>query len=144
MRIADNGTVLELDGDGLSVVGQVEAGTILVDGLNVGNVRDVVLRDRRHLASDGVLIVVATIAADSAEPIAEPEIIVRGFDAPLRRRRDAARAGPRGGRAGAEECQEQRTTEVHVVQQRLHDALAELASRTTGKRPMVLPVVVEV
>ena len=144
VRIADNGTVLELDAEGLSVVDQIEAGTILVDGLSVGNVRDVVLRDRRHLGSDGVLIVVATIAADSAEPIAEPEIIVRGFDAPS----DEGEMLLEQARSAVErvlaECQEQRATEVHVVQQRLHDALAELASRATGKRPMVLPIVVEV
>ena len=144
VRIADNGTVLELDAEGLSVVDQIEAGTILVDGLSVGNVRDVVLRDRRHLGSDGVLIVVATIAADSAEPIAEPEIIVRGFDAPS----DDGEMLLEQARSAVErvlaECQEQRATEVHVVQQRLHDALAELASRATGKRPMVLPIVVEV
>ena len=103
VRIADNGTILELDGDGLSVVGQIDAGTILVDGLSVGNVRDVVLRDRRHLASDGVLIVVATIAADTAEVMADPEIIVRGFDGPaddaravLEQARDSGRAGARG------------------------------------------------
>jgi ribonuclease J len=143
-RIAENGTVLELDGDGLSVVGQVEAGTTLVDGMNVGSVRDVVLRDRRHLASDGVLIVVATIAADSAEPIAEPEIIARGFIEPsddgnilLDQAREAVERVLR-------ECQAHRTTEVHLVQQELHDALAELVSNETGKRPMVLPVVVEV
>ena len=144
VRIADNGTILELDGDGLSVVGQIDAGTILVDGLSVGNVRDVVLRDRRHLASDGVLIVVATIAADTAEVLADPEIIVRGFDGPgddpelmLEQARTAVERV-------LEECQQHRITEVYVVQQRLHDALAELASRATGKRPMVLPVVVEV
>ena len=143
-RIAENGTVLELDADGLSVVGQVEAGTTLVDGMNVGSVRDVVLRDRRHLASDGVLIVVATIAADSAEPIAEPEIIARGFIEPsddgnilLDQAREAVERVLR-------ECQAHRTTEVHLVQQELHDALAELVSHETGKRPMVLPVVVEV
>jgi ribonuclease J len=144
VRIADNGTVLELDGDGLSVVGQIEAGTTLVDGLSVGNVRDVVLRDRRHLASDGVLIVVATIAADSAEPIADPEIIVRGFDAPS----DDGVMLEEQARAAVErvleECQQHRTTETRLVQQRLHDTLAELASRATGKRPMVLPVIVEV
>jgi ribonuclease J len=144
VRIADNGTILELDGDGLSVVGQIEAGTILVDGLSVGNVRDVVLRDRRHLASDGVLIVVATIAAETAEPLADPEIIVRGFDGPS----DDPEMMLEQARAAVErvleECQERRITEVHVVQQRLHDALAELTSRTTGKRPMVLPIVVEV
>jgi ribonuclease J len=144
VRIAENGTVLELDGDGLSVVGQVEAGTTLVDGMNVGSVREVVLRDRRHLASDGVLIVVATIAADTAEPIAEPEIIARGFIEPsddgnelLDQARDTVE------RVLAE-CQAHRTTEVHLVQQELHDALAELVSHVTGKRPMVLPVVVEV
>ena len=144
VRIAENGTVLELDGDGLSVVGQVEAGTTLVDGMNVGSGREVVLRDRRHLASDGVLIVVATIAADTAEPIAEPEIIARGFIEPsddgnelLDQARDTVE------RVLAE-CQAHRTTEVHLVQQELHDALAELVSHMTGKRPMVLPVVVEV
>ena len=121
--------MLELDGDGLSVVGQVEAGTTLVDGMNVGSVRDVVLRDRRHLASDGVLIVVATIAADSAEPIAEPEIIARGFIEPsddgnmlLDQAREAVERVLR-------ECQAHRTTEVHLVQQELHDALAELVSQ---------------
>jgi ribonuclease J len=144
VRIAENGTVLELDGDGLEVVDQVEAGTTLVDGMNVGSVRDVVLRDRRHLASDGVLIVVATIAADSAKPIAEPEVIARGFIEPsddgmelLERAREAVERV-------LEECQAHRTTEVHLVQQELHDALAELVSHLTGKRPMVLPVVVEV
>ncbi len=144
VRIADNGTLLELDADGVSIVGQIEAGTILVDGLSVGNVRDVVLRDRRHLGSDGVMIVVATIAADSAEVLADPEIIVRGLDGES----DEGEVLVERARAAVErvleDCQHQRATEVHVVQQRLHDALAELASQTTGKRPMVLPIVVEV
>jgi ribonuclease J len=144
VRIAENGTVLELDGDGLSVVGQVEAGTTLVDGMNVGSVREVVLRDRRHLASDGVLIVVATIAADSAEPIAEPEIIARGFIEPSDDGNELLDQAREAVERVLAECQARRTTEVHLVQQELHDALAELVSHVTGKRPMVLPVVVEV
>jgi ribonuclease J len=144
VRIADNGTVLELDADGVSVVDQMEAGTILVDGLSVGNVRDVVLRDRRNLGSDGVLIVVATIAADSAEPLVDPEIIVRGFDAPSDNGELLLEQARAAVERVLEECKEHRTTEVHVVQQRLHDTLADLASRITGKRPMVLPIVVEV
>jgi ribonuclease J len=144
VRIADNGTVLELDDDGVSVVGQIEAGTILVDGLSVGNVRDVVLRDRRHLGSDGVMIVVATIAADSAEVLADPEIIVRGFDSPDEDGEILVEQARTAVERVLDECVAQRATEVHVVQQRLHDALAELVSRATGKRPMVLPVVVEV
>ena len=144
VRIADNGTVLELDEDGVSVIDQIEAGTILVDGLSVGNVRDVVLRDRRHLGSDGVMIVVATIAADSAEVLADPEIIVRGFDSPDEDGEALLEQARTAVERVLDECVAQRATEVHVVQQRLHDALAELASRATGKRPMVLPVVVEV
>jgi ribonuclease J len=143
-RIAENGTVLELDGEGLSVVGQVEAGTTLVDGMNVGSVRDVVLRDRRHLASDGVLIVVATIAADTAEPIAEPEVIARGFIEPSDDGNELLDQAREAVERVLAECQAHRTTEVHLVQQELHDALAELVSHVTGKRPMVLPVVVEV
>jgi ribonuclease J len=144
VRIAENGTVLELDGDGLTVVDKVEAGTTLVDGMNVGSVRDVVLRDRRHLASDGVLIVVATIAADSAKPIAEPEVIARGFIEPSDDGMELLEQARAAVERVLEECQERRTTEVHLVQQELHDALAELVSHLTGKRPMVLPVVVEV
>ena len=143
-RIAENGTVLELDGDGLSVVGQVEAGTTLVDGMNVGSVRDVVLRDRRHLASDGVLIVVATIAADTAATIADPEIIARGFIEPSDDGNELLDQARETVERVLAECQAHRTTEVHLVQQELHDALAELVSHVTGKRPMVLPVVVEV
>ena len=65
-----------------AAAGQIEAGITLVDGFSVGELRDEVLRDRRRLATDGVLIVVATIAADTAEVVADPEVIVRGFEAP--------------------------------------------------------------
>ena len=144
VRIADNGTVLELDADGISVIDQIEAGTILVDGMSVGNVRDVVLRDRRHLGSDGVMIVVATIAADSAEVLADPEIILRGLDGESNGGEVLVEQARATVERVLEDCQHQRATELHVVQQRLHDALAELVSQTTGKRPMVLPIVVEV
>ena len=144
MRIADNGTVLELDGDGLLAAGQIEAGITLVDGFSVGELRDEVLRDRRRLATDGVLIVVATIAADTAEVVADPEVIVRGFEAPdgdeeqlLDTIRDAVDDA-------LDDCQAKGIKEVQLVQERLHDALAAKISQLTGKRPMVLPVVVEV
>jgi ribonuclease J len=144
VRIADNGTVLTLDGDGFGVGGQVETGIALVDGLNVGDLRDVVLRDRRRLATDGVLIVVATIAAETAAPVAEPELIMRGFDAPADEGdllMDAAREAVD---RVLEECQARTTTDIHLVQEKLHDELAEVVQHMTGKRPMVLPVVVEV
>ena len=144
VRIAENGAVLELDGDGLSVEGQIEAGIVLVDGLNVGDLRDVVLRDRRHLASDGVLIVVATIASDTGRVLTEPEVIVRGFDAPDDEGAVLVEQAKLVVARVLEEGQEHQITEQHLVQQQLHDSLAEMVSRMTGKRPMVLPVVVEV
>jgi ribonuclease J len=144
VRIAENGAVLELDGDGLSVEGQIEAGIVLVDGLNVGDLRDVVLRDRRHLASDGVLIVVATIASDTGRVLADPEVIVRGFDAPDDEGALLVEQAKLVVARVLEEGHEHQITEQHLVQQQLHDSLAEMVSRMTGKRPMVLPVVVEV
>jgi ribonuclease J len=144
VRIAENGSVLELDGDGLSVEGQIEAGIVLVDGLNVGDLRDVVLRDRRHLASDGVLIVVATIASDTGRVLAEPEVIVRGFDAPDDEGAVLVEQAKLVVARVLAEGEEHQITEQHLVQQQLHDSLAEMVLRMTGKRPMVLPVVVEV
>jgi ribonuclease J len=144
IRVADNGAVLELDADGLSVEGQIDAGIVLVDGLNVGDLRDVVLRDRRHLASDGVLIVVATIAADTGRPLGEPEVIVRGFESPDEDGDGLIEQARLAVERVLAEGQEHRTTEAHLVKQQLHDALFEMVSHMTGKRPMVLPVVVEV
>jgi ribonuclease J len=144
VRIADNGNVLELDGDGLSVEGQIDAGIVLVDGLSMGDLREVVLRDRRHLASDGVLIVVATIAADTGRPIAEPEVIVRGLDAPDANGEPLAEQARAVVQRVLDEGFAHRQVELHLIHQQLHDALAELASAVTGKRPMILPVVVEV
>jgi ribonuclease J len=144
VRIADNGTVLELDAEGLSVEGQIETGMVLVDGFNMGDPGDVVLRDRRHLATDGVVIVVATLSADTAEIIAPPEVILRGLAAPDEDDELLVEQARLAVDRVLAECQEHRTTEVHLVQQQLHDALAEMVSNLTGKRPMVLPVVVEV
>jgi ribonuclease J len=143
--VGDNGTVLELDGEGVMPAGQIEAGLTLVDGVSVGDASDIVLRDRRHLASDGVLIVVATISSETAEVLVDPEVIVRGLEV-----EGAGNGSPLLEEAREvveqvlEEAQEHRTTEVTLLQQQLHDALATLVQRSTGKRPMVLPVIVEV
>jgi ribonuclease J len=144
VRIADNGTVLELGADGLFVTGQIETGMTLVDGYSVDGVRDDVLRDRRRLATDGVLIVVATIAAGSAEVVVDPEVIARGFEMPDGDDQELLDSARDAVDEVLERCLANRMTETHLLQQELHDALAPLVHRMTGKRPMVLPVVVEV
>jgi ribonuclease J len=144
VRIADNGMVLELTGEGLFVSGQIEAGMTLVDGYSVGDLRDEVLRDRRRLATDGVLIVVATIAAGVAEVVVDPEVIARGFDTPDDDGEELLDAARDAVDEVLERCLANRMTEVNLLQQELHDALAPLVHRMTGKRPMVVPVVIEV
>ena len=79
--LAENGTVVELSDEGARIVDEVETGIAFVDGLGVGDVHDVALRDRRRLSEDGVLIVVATVAGSNGQGAltAAPELIVRGF-----------------------------------------------------------------
>ena len=144
IRVADNGTVLELDAEGLFVEGQIDTGIVLVDGNNMGDPQDVVLRDRRHLATDGVVIAVVTIATDTAETLAPSEIVLRGLAAPDEDSEMLVEQARLTVDRVLQECQDHRTTEVHLVQQQLHDSLAEMIKHLTGKRPMILPVVVEV
>src|SRR5436309_8776399 len=77
--IAENGDVVELTHAGARIVDRVESGMTFVDGLGVGDISDVALRDRRHLSEDGVLIVVATLGGRNGRPAGSPELIARGF-----------------------------------------------------------------
>jgi ribonuclease J len=138
--LAENGSVVELDESGPRIVDRVQTGVTFVDGLGVGDVRDVALRDRQHLSEDGVLIVVATVASNGARPQGAPELIVRGFgeSEPLldELRDESARV--------LNHCLDQDITEIKLLQEHLHDELAQLVYDRTGRRPMILPVIVEV
>jgi ribonuclease J len=138
--LAENGSVVELDERGPRIVDTIETGVTFVDGLGVGDVRDVALRDRRHLSEHGVLIVVATVGVNARRPVAEPELIARGFGEtePLvaEMRSEAAQV--------LDQCLEQDVTEIKLLQEHLHDSLAQLIYDRTGRRPMILPVIVEV
>jgi ribonuclease J len=137
--IAENGSVVELGPSGVRIVDQVETGMTFVDGLGVGDVRDVALRDRRHLSEDGVLIIVATLSLNGARG-GPPELIARGFgdSGPLldELRDEADRV--------LADCVEQDITEIKLLQEHLHDAVGQLVYDRTGRRPMILPVIVEV
>jgi ribonuclease J len=140
--LADNGSVVELDARGVRIVDEVPAGMTFVDGLGVGDVHDVALRDRRRLAEDGVLIVVATIATSNGGGMtAPPELIARGFgeaaEPLLDELRDEARVV-------LGELLDERVDEVKLLQEHLHDALGGVVYDRTGRRPMILPVIIEV
>jgi ribonuclease J len=138
--IAENGSVVELErGRPPRIVGEVETGVTFVDGLGVGDVRDVALRDRRHLSEDGILILVATLSLNGARS-GPPELIARGFGdvGPLleEMRQEATEV--------LEDCIRQDISEIKLLQEHLHDALGQLVYDRTGRRPMILPVIVEV
>jgi ribonuclease J len=139
--VAENGSVVELEPGQLPrIVEHVEAGVTFVDGLGVGDVRDVALRDRRHLSEDGVLIVVATLARNGASAAGSPELIARGFaeSGPLLdEMRDEARRVLDG-------CLADNVDEIKLLQEHLHDGIGQLVYDRTGRRPMILPVVIEV
>ncbi|HUK95287.1 MAG TPA: ribonuclease J [Gaiellaceae bacterium] len=139
--LAENGSVVELDENGARVVDHVASGVTFVDGLGVGDVQDVALRDRRHLSEDGVLIVVATLTSSNGSVAGAPELIARGFaepDDPLleEMREEAERV--------LGELLSEDVTEIKLLQEHLHDGLGQLIYDRTGRRPMILPVVVEV
>jgi ribonuclease J len=138
--LAENGSVVELSPSGVRIVDEVETGVTFVDGLGVGDVQDVALRDRRTLSEDGVLIIVATVGVSNGVPTSRPEVIARGLSEP----------GPLLDEMQVEadrvlrELLAQRTTEIKLLQEHLHDAIAQLILDRTGRRPMILPVIVEV
>src|SRR4029077_6884281 len=127
--------VVELTREGARIVDHVEAGMTFVDGLGVGDISDVALRDRRHLSEDGVLIVVATLSNGAVAP---PELISRGFAeseelfAEMRGGGHRILCGPLA----------HDISEIKPLQEPLHDGLGQLVYDRTRRRPMILPVVV--
>src|SRR5206468_3950976 len=139
--IAENGAVVELSPDGVRVAGEIECGVTFVDGLGVGDVQDVALRDRRHLSEDGVVIVVTTLTGSNGSVTGQPELIARGFAEPGAELLDEMREEAQRVLA---ELLEDEVSEIKLLQEHLHDGLGQLIYDRTGRRPMILPVVVEV
>jgi ribonuclease J len=138
--IAENGSVIELTPDGVRIVDRIDAGVTFVDGLGVGDVEDVALRDRRRLSEDGVLIVVTTVASDDSADISPPELIARGVgedeDLIDELREEAGRIVAELARNGI--------SEIKLVQEHIHDGIGQIVYARTRRRPMILPIVIEV
>ena len=135
--IAENGDVVELTQHGVRIADRIEAGVTFVDGLGVGDISDVALRDRRHMSEDGVLIVVTTLANGAASA---PELIARGFaedEELVSEMRSEAQQIVR-------ELLQEDIREIKLLQEHIHDGIGQLIYDRTRRRPMILPVVVEV
>jgi ribonuclease J len=134
--IAENGDVIELSSSGVRIADHVEAGVTFVDGLGIGDISDVALRDRRHMSEDGVLIVVTTLSNGG---VSQPELITRGFaddDELLQEMRQEAHEI-------VQELLQDDIREIKLLQEHLHDGIGQLIYDRTRRRPMILPVVVE-
>jgi ribonuclease J len=138
--VLEDGDILELDGKGGKVVGRVAADHVYVDGLAVG-VNQVVLRDRRRLASDGIIVVILTVDKHSGQPVGEPDVVARGFmdTDEAEEILDKARKQVMRALKGADHH-----SDWAEVNARVRDALAQHLYQETRRRPMILPLTVEV
>ena len=139
----ENGLPLEIDPDGARFGEREQAGMIFVDGVDVGDIEDVALRDRRMLSADGIFIVVATISEQDGRSVVPPEIIFRGV--PFADESDSLVEELREAVDGSlARSAEEEIREIDLLQDHLHDDVAEFVYDRLRRRPMVLPVVVEI
>ncbi|MBQ8598874.1 MAG: ribonuclease J [Oscillospiraceae bacterium] len=136
------GQILELDGETVKVTGEVTAGAVMVDGLGVGDVGSIVLRDRKHLAEDGLIVVVATINTKSRKLIAGPDIISRGF-VYVRESEDMINQAQEIAKNAAETCLKNGIRDWSSLKQRMKDDVSRYFYAQTKRSPMILVVLQE-
>lgn len=137
------GKVLELTEDSARIAGTVPSGKILVDGLGVGDVGNIVLRDRMHLAQDGLIVIVVTISGDNGSVIAGPDIISRGF-VYVRESEDLMEEVKGVVKAVLVKCEENKITDWSTIKSNVKNSLSEFLYEKTKRKPMILPVIMEI
>jgi len=141
--ILRSGDVLELDEEQAKVVDHVHTGAILVDGLGVGDVGNIVLRDRQHLAEDGILIVVMTLERYSNQLLAGPDIVSRGF-VYVRESEVLMDEARHVVESALDGCMDKHITDWGKLKNATKDALSEFLWKKTKRSPMILPIIMEV
>ena len=141
--IADLGDVLETDGVDMKFSGTVPSGRVMVDGLGIGDVGSVVLRDRKHLSEDGVMIIVATIERESGRVMAGPDIVSRGF-VYVRESEELLDEAKKLMKQVMDDCVERGVREWGNIKSAMRDALSEFIYKETKRSPMILPIIMEV
>ena len=137
------GDVLELGDKFAKVTGVVPSGRIFVDGLGVGDVGNIVIRDRKHLSQDGLMIVVVTMERDTSEILAGPDIISRGF-VYVRESENLMEEARVAVVAALEKCEQKNISDWSYVKNLIRDTLKEFVWQKTKRRPMILPIIMEV
>ena len=141
--ISENGQILEFTRDKGVVAGKVTSGRVLVDGLGVGDVGNIVLRDRRQLSQDGILIIVVTMNKATGQVVAGPDIVSRGFVYVRESEALMDEARERVQQA-LDRCQDSKVTEWATIKSNVRDALGRYLFEKTRRRPMILPIIMEI
>ena len=141
--IGEIGQVIELDGVSMKKVGTVTAGKVLVDGYGVGDVGSIVLKDRKHLAEDGLIIVVATIERESGAVMAGPDIVSRGF-VYVRESEELMTEAKNVVKAAFRDCEDRGVTDWNNMKMSVKDELSGFIYRKTKRSPMILPIIMEI
>ncbi|MDF2567992.1 MAG: Ribonuclease, partial [Oscillospiraceae bacterium] len=141
--IPDIGQVIELDGVDMKVTGTVPAGKVFVDGYGVGDVGSIVLRDRKHLAEDGLIVVVATIESEGGLIISGPDIVSRGF-VYVRESEQLIAEARKIVKDVLEDCCERKVREWSTIKVNIKDQLSNYIYKKTKRSPMILPVIMEI
>ena len=141
--IIQSGDVLELDSESAKVVDKVHTGAVLVDGLGVGDVGNIVLRDRQHLAEDGIIIVVLTLERRTNRLLAGPDIVSRGF-VYVRESEQLMDDARKAVSDALDKCLSGRHTDWNKIKLTIRDAMNDYIWKKTKRRPMVIPIIMDV
>lgn len=143
IMIAENGSVVELTRDKICMNGKITAGNVLIDGLGVGDVGNIVLRDRRQLSQDGIMIVVVGVDGATNQIVSGPDIVSRGF-VYVREAEDLMGEAKNKVQAALDKCEENNSTEWSALKTAVRDSLGRFLFEKTRRRPMIIPIIMEV
>ena len=141
--VNNTGDVLEIDRNSAKVTGTIPTGNVLVDGLGVGDVGNIVLRDRKHLSEDGLMIVVVTISKEDGRVLAGPDIISRGF-VYVRESEDLMDGAKNVIKDVLRDCEDRNIKEWAYLKNNIKESLKEYLYQKTKRNPMILPIIMEV
>jgi ribonuclease J len=141
--LSDNGDVIEITRESIKKSGTVVSGQVFVDGLGVGDVGNIVLRDRKHLSQDGILTVVVTIEKESGSVIAGPDIISRGF-VYVRESEDLIEEARDIVKNTLKQCEDNHITEWATIKTNIKEDLRLFLYEKTKRKPMILPIIMEI
>ena len=143
MLVAKNGEVIEITKRSMRATSNVPAGDVYIDGTGIGDVGSAVLRDRRQLSQDGIMIVVVTIEKNTCNIVSGPDIVSRGF-VYVREAEDLMETAKEKVEQALDKCAENNVTEWSVLKGAIRDSLGRFLYERKRRRPMILPIIMEV